>query len=134
VKSVAVRIRNRQADVLGDDLDGGYLRVYQHGGSVPASVNAALGGATMLAELTFANPAMAGPAAGGMVTANPINSDPSANESGTAHFYRTFNAADEVVEQGTVGRSGSGADMIVTTTQVAQGVEFEVTSYTHLVP
>lgn len=132
-KSVAVRIRNLQAEVLGEDLDGGYLRVYENGGANPANADAALGGATLLAELTFGSPAT-GAAAAGTVTANPINADPSANASGTAHFYRTFNALDEVVEQGAVGLSGSGAEMIVPTTTVTAGIEFQVTSYTHTVP
>lgn len=129
-KSIAVAIRNAQADVLGDALDGGYLRVYS--GSVPASADAALGGATLLAELTFGSPAVGSPS-GGTITANPINSDPSANASGTASFYRTFQSdGTTVVEQGTVGTSG--ADMTVPTTTVTAAIEFRVTAYTHSVP
>jgi hypothetical protein len=129
-KSMAAAIRNAQAQVVSDALDSGYIRVYA--GSVPASADAALGGATLLAELTFGNPSTGAPASG-VITANAINSDPSANATGTAAFYRTFQSdGTTVVEQGTVGTSG--ADMIVPTVSVVSGVEFRVTSYTHSVP
>lgn len=129
-KSIAVRIRNLQAEVLGDDLDGGFIRVYS--GSVPANADASLGAAVLLAEMTFGTPA-AGAAVAGVITANAINADPSANNSGTASFYRTYAAnGTDVTEQGTVGTSGT--DMIVPTTTVTAGIEFRVTSYTHSVP
>lgn len=128
-KSMAVRVRNLQAQVIADELDDGTIRVYS--GAVPANVDAALGGATVLAEMTFGNPSTGAPAAG-QIVANPINSDPVTNASGVATFYRTFNAADEVVEQGTVGTIN--ADMIVPTTTVTAGIEFRVTSYKHNVP
>jgi hypothetical protein len=129
---MAVRIRNLQADVVGNDLDNGFIRVYQNGGSNPADADAALGGATLLAELTFGADAFAA-ATGGVITANAVNSDPSANASGTAHFYRAWKAdGTTVTEQGTVGTSG--ADMIVPTTTVTAAVEFRITSWTHTVP
>lgn len=129
-KSLAVATRNLQADIYADQLDNGYLRIY--GGSVPANADAALGGATLLAELRFS--ATSAPAAsGGVVTMSAITPDASTDAAGTATFYRTFKAdGTTVVEQGTVGTSS--ADLIVPTTTVVLGIEFRVTSFAHTVP
>lgn len=129
-KSMSVALRNAQADLYGGELGAGYLRIYA--GPVPASADAALGGATLLAELRFGNPAF-GSARGGIVSANAINEDPSANATGIASFYRTLKSdGSTVIEQGTVGTSG--ADMLVPTTSITKGIEVSVISFTHTVP
>lgn len=103
--SVGVAARNAELDAaLEPALDSGYLRIYS--GTVPANADAALGSATLLAELRFG--ATAFPAASsGTKTANAITSGV-AVATGTPTFFRALKSdGTTVVMQGTAG-VGSG--------------------------
>jgi hypothetical protein len=117
-------------DAIRASYDAGKLRIYS--GSVPANADAALGGAVLLAELTLN--ATAFPAAsGGVLTANAITSDTSADNTGTASFFRILDSgASTVLFQGAV--STSGAELNLNTTSIVAAALVGVSSLTITIP
>ena len=122
--------RNAMLDAIRASYDAGKLRIYS--GSVPANADAALGGAVLLAELTLN--ATAFPAAsGGVLTANAITSDTSADNTGTASFFRILDSgASTVLFQGAV--STSGAELNLNTTSIVAAALVGVSSLTITIP
>lgn len=118
-----------EADALGPLLNSGLLRIYD--GSQPATANTALGAQVLLAELTFN--ATAFPAASnGVLTANAITADSSANAAGTASWFRAVKSdGTTVVMDGTVGTATS--NLILTTTTISVGLTVSCTSFVHTV-
>lgn len=103
------------------------LRIYS--GSVPATANAGIGGATLLAELAMASTPFGAAAGTGTVTktAAAIASDSSADASGTASFFRIYKSDGTTCRvQGSVGTSG--ADLNLVTTTIAAGQPVAVSS------
>lgn len=122
---------NGQADNLARRLDNGYLRLYS--GTQPGNADTAVTTQVLLAELRFS--AVSAPAAiNGILTFNPIVSDSAANESGEALWFRAV-AADgtTVVLDGSVGPTGSGSNLELSTNQIVQNALVAVTSFTHTV-
>lgn len=131
--------RDAAAEAVAALVNGGKLRIYS--GSAPADANAALSGNTLLAELTMGNPAF-GAAAAGVVTANAVTSDSSADNTGIPSFFRILTSADAVVYQGDAGDAAYGAhsarelqltDLTGThdgTAQIIAGVAVSVSSLT----
>lgn len=113
------------------EFNGGTVRIYS--GAVPANASASLGAATVLAELTLANPAFGATAVAGndvvAQTPAPI-SDSSANASGLASFFRMIDTGGTRVVQGSAGGPGSGAEMILTQPNLVLNGPVEVTSIT----
>ena len=69
---------NAEADALSDQLDGGYLRIYDDTApGQPATADIAVTTQVLLAELRFANPA-SGAAVAGVLTFSAITKDGSA--------------------------------------------------------
>lgn len=120
---------NAEADALGALLNNGYLRVYS--GSQPATADTAIGAQVLLAELRFS--ATAFPAASaGVLTANAITADSSADASGTAAWYRALKSdGTTVVMDGTVGTAS--ANMIIATTTITAAQTVSCSSFTHTV-
>jgi hypothetical protein len=83
----AVARRNEALDTITDDATSGLLRIYD--GSRPTNADTALSGNTLLATLTMGSTAFAS-ASGGVLTANAITSDSSADATGTASFARLW--------------------------------------------
>lgn len=76
-----------------------------------------------------------GPASGtGSATANglPISSIPSVD--GTAARYLVQNRDAQELWRGTVTLSGSGGDMVISSTTIVSGVAVELISFTHSMP
>ena len=110
--------KNLGLDAEFDQLDNGYKRIYS--GTRPATADTALAGNTLLAELRYAATAF-GAASGGTKSANTITSDTDAAADGTATFFRNFKSdGTTVVNDGSVGVSGSGADAIINSTNIVQ--------------
>ena len=134
------RISNASAiamcDALVDRIDiggAGKCRIYS--GTQPTDPDTAIGAQTLLAELTFSNPAFGNAAdanPGGRATANAITSDSSADATGTASFFRVINGSGTAIMDGSVGTSSS--DMIVNTTAFVAGAEVAITSWTVTMP
>lgn len=127
---------------------GGYLLVF--GGTVPANAAAASTGATLLATLGNGNSTTPShfdaPTTGTPKTLNKKSTEAvwnttlASNVTGTATFFRYVAAADAGTAadgspstltriQGTIGVGGSAADMIVPTTAVVNGTDYQVSTF-----
>jgi hypothetical protein len=127
MSSINSTIINTLLDTYGALFNSGTLKIYA--GAVPADANTAQVSPTLLGTLTFGSTAFA-TAAGRSITANPITQDTAADATGTASYYRAFKSdATTVIEQGTCGVTGSGADLIMNTTSVVVGGPIVATSF-----
>lgn len=127
---IALARRNEALDAIRDDFNSGFLRIYS--GTRPTDADTALSGNTLLAELTFS--ATAFPAAsGGVLTANAITQDSSADATGTASFARLFASnGTTVVCDLSVGTSG--AEINFATLSFVALLVVQVTSLTISLP
>jgi len=118
-------LRTTRAEVINTTLNAGagaaLLRIY--GGTRPATGGAAT---TLLAELTFADPA-APSASSGVLTASAIVADSAANATGTATWFRAVDSTAAFVMDGDVGTSGSDLNLNSTSISINQNVA--VTSF-----
>lgn len=118
---------NAQADLIGGYLDLGYLRIYD--GTQPATADTAVSTQVLLAELRFAADAFPA-ASGGVLTANAITADSSANASGTASWFRALKSdGTTAVLDGSVGTSA--ANMVIATTSITAAQTVSCSSFTH---
>jgi hypothetical protein len=96
---------NGEADFIGVALDSGYLRIYD--GTQATTADTALGAQNLLAELRFGADAFPA-ASAGVLTANAITDDSSANATGTATWARILKSdGTSVVFDGSVGTATS---------------------------
>ena len=120
-----VTVRNSRLQEIQIAIDAGpaagLLRIYD--GTRPATGGTAT---TLLAELTFSDPSFPA-AASGVLTANAINDDTSANAAGTATWFRCVDSTAGFVMDGDVGTSGS--DLNLNTTTISAGANVSVTSF-----
>lgn len=116
-------VRNAKQDAITTAAgNAALLRIYD--GTRPATGGTAT---TLLAELTCGTPFAAG-AASGVLTLGAITQDASANNSGTATWFRIVKSDGTThVMDGNVGTSGS--DLNLTTTTIASGQPVSVTSF-----
>lgn len=119
-------LRNTRLDAINTLVNAGagagLLRIYD--GSRPATGGAAT---TLLAELTFSDPAFTA-AAAGVLTASAVTDDTSANAAGTATWFRVVDSVSTFVYDGDVATSGS--DLNLNTTTFSIGLNVSVTSLT----
>ncbi len=117
-----VSLRNARLDAITTAMGANSLtRIYD--GSRPATGGTAT---TLLAELANSATFAAG-ASGGVLTANAITQDASANATGTATWGRGCTSGGTAVMDWNVGTSGS--DMNLTTTAVVITQPVSVTSF-----
>ena len=106
--------------------NGALLRIYS--GTRPADADTAPSG-TLLAELTCGTPFAPAPSSG-VVTANAITQDSSANNTGTATWFRLVDSAGTTtVIDGDVTATGGGGDLQLVTTSVVATQPVQVTSF-----
>lgn len=124
-------------DAIVDLIDGGSgagkLRIYD--GTKPANPDVAISTQTLLAELTLSDPAFGAAAdanPGGRATASSITQDSSANNSGTASWFRVVDSNNVAILDGTVGTSD--ADLILVTVTIVATQPVQVSSWTVTVP
>lgn len=117
---------NAQANAIGDALNSGFIRIYD--GAQPTDADTAVGAQVLLAELTFGADAF--PAAvAGLLTANAITSDTSANATGTASWARILASNGTTVYfDGTVGTSN--ANVVIATVSIVAGAVVSCSSFT----
>ena len=117
---------NAEADAVGAALDNGYIRIYD--GAQPTDADTAVGAQVLLAELRFGADAF--PAAvAGLLTANAITSDTSANATGTASWARILASNGTTVYfDGTVGTAS--ANVIINSTAISSGATVSCSSLT----
>lgn len=117
-------LRNARLDEITAKIDAGTgagkLRIYD--GTRPATGGTAT---TLLAELTMSDPSFPA-ASSGQMTANTITDDSSADNTGTATWFRIVDSDNNFVVDGDVGTSGS--DLNLNSTSITAGVTVEVTS------
>ena len=125
----SITARNAELDALAPLANSGYIRIYT--GGFPATPETAVSG-TLLAELQF-NATAFGAAAAGVITANAITQDSSADNTGTAGTYRALKSdGTTALWDGTV--STSGADLNLNSTSINAGVAVSVSSLTVTLP
>lgn len=123
--------RNTKLNALRTEIGAAaLLRIYS--GTPPANPGTALGGNTLLAELTCGSP-FAADAASGVLTANSITSDSSADATDTATFFRIYKSDGATcVVQGTVGGTvqATTGDLQLNTSALVSSIPVAVTSLT----
>jgi len=108
---------NAEADAVGNALNSGYIRILD--GAQPATADTAVGAQVLLAELRFGADAFPA-AAAGVITANAITADSSANATGTATWARILASDGTTVWfDGSVGTSA--ANVILNTVSIVSG-------------
>ena len=124
--------RNAMLDAITARMDLGAgpatLKIYS--GSQPPNGDAAESG-TLLATLTFSNPA-AGGAASGVLTFDAITEDSAADASNTATWARIEDSNGNNVFDGDV--NSSGAMINLNTTAVVAGGPVRINSFTITIP
>lgn len=117
---------NGEADFIGVAADSGYIRIYS--GSQPTDADTAIGAQVLLAELRFAADAF--PAAvAGVLTANAITSDSSADATGTAAWARILKSdGSSTLFDGTVGTSS--ANVVINSVAISSGATVSCSSLT----
>ena len=117
---------NAEADAVGAALDNGYIRIYD--GTQPTDADTAVGAQVLLAELRFGADAF--PAAvAGLLTANAITSDSSANATGTASWARILASNGTTVWfDGSVGTATS--NVILNSVAISAGAAVSITALT----
>jgi hypothetical protein len=122
--------RNAMVDGIATDVgNAGLLKIYD--GTQPATIATAIGAQVLLAQLTCGTP-FAAAASGGVLTANAITQDASADATGTASWYSLQTSAGVRVVEGSVGTSGS--DLNLNTVSIVAGGPVAVTSFTYTAP
>lgn len=118
----SVTVRNAMLEAIKTTIGSGI--VFRLFGSVPANCAAADPG-TALAEFSVSSPYF-GTASGGSMSLSGTWRDPVANEDGFAAGFRIYESTGATCHiQGTLGTSGSGADLIVDTIEtLASGGKF----------
>lgn len=122
---------NSIVDLIDAGAAAGTISIYD--GAMPADANTAIGTQTLLATLTFSDPAF-GDAVDGVATAGAITSDASADATGTASWARIADSDGNAVADVDVGASGDGATVTLNTTAITAGGEVELTAFTVTMP
>lgn len=130
----AVLARNAMLQALIDRLNLGAgpatLKVYS--GTQPANGDTVLSGNTLLATLTFSDPAAPAPS-GGVITFSAITEDSSADAAATATFARIQDSDGNNVFDGDVKADGTGM-INFNRTDFAVGGPVRITSFTITLP
>lgn len=120
---------NAQADLLARQLDAGFLRIYD--GAQPASADTAITTQLMLAELELPDPSAAA-AVDGVLTFTPAPAV--AEAASAAAWYRLFKVdGSTAVLDGSVGVTGSTANLQLSTVDLIVGAIVAVTAFQHTV-
>lgn len=121
----ATTLRTARASQIVAAIDAGAgagkLRLYN--GTRPATGGAVT---TLLAELTFSDPC--GTVTNGVLTFSAITSDASADNTGTATWFRIVDSTGAFVLDGTITVTGGGGDITMTSTSIQAGVTVDGTS------
>jgi hypothetical protein len=124
--STALAIAQLQAAC--DAADGGELVIYQ--GTAPASVDTPISTEIPLVVFTLDTPSFEAPASSSVgATAEMIAPAPAiAATTGTAQFFRIFDAGGDAIFQGGVSDS-PGSELTVASTAVVSGVSIAIVEF-----
>lgn len=124
----AIAACNGVVDLHDAGAGAGYVEIRT--GSPPADVDAAATG-TLLGTCPLSDPAFGAAVddnPGAIATANAITDDSSADATGTAGYFRSFDSDANEVTQGTCGTTD--ADMIMNDTSIVAAQSIAVSSWT----
>jgi hypothetical protein len=129
--ALSPKLANNAASVAADAVTAlvntGYLRIYD--GTQPATPDTAITTQVLLAELRFSATAF-GAAANGVAAANAITADPSADNTGTATWFRALKSDGTTpVFDGSVGTSG--ANLNLNAVAISAGAAVSVSAFTY---
>jgi len=123
--------RNAAADAICALADSGLVRIYT--ATRPANPQTAAAG-TLLATLTL-NATAFGAAVAGVATANAITSDSSADDTGTAAWFRVLQSdGTTVLWDGDVTATGGGGDITFSTVSFVAAAVIAMTSLSYTEP
>lgn len=129
ISNLAARNACDEVTVLLDAGAGaGKLRIYD--GTQPADVDTAITSQILLAELTLSDPAFGAAGdgnPGGQAVAGTITDDSSANNTGTATWFRAVDSNGNAVIDGSAGVSS--ADLILDSVSITAGQTVKVNSW-----
>lgn len=124
---IAVAVADAMANAAGPLANGGSIKIYT--GAQPATVATAASG-TLLGTLTLSATAF-GSSSSGTITANAITGDSSADNSGTAGWFRAFKSdGTTAIIDGSVTATGGGGDMQLDSVAIVAGGTISVSSWT----
>lgn len=130
---LAVATQNALADQVDTDINAGAgagtIKIYD--GTQPATADTAITTQTLLATLTFSDPAF-GAASAGVITASTITGDSSADATGTATWARIEDSDSNTIFDCDV--STSGATINLNSTAIVAGASVDITSFTITMP
>src|SRR5262245_21617591 len=125
--SLANVAANAAADAVCALANTGYLRIYS--GTQAANADTAIGAQVLLAELRFGATAF-GASVAGVATANAITSDSSADNTGTATWFRVLKSdGTTALWDGSVGTSG--ANLNLNSVAISAGAAVSISSFTY---
>jgi len=116
-------------DLIDAGAGAGTLKFYT--ATIPTNADTALGAQTLLATLTFSDPAF-GAASNGVATASAITSDTSADATGTVTWGRIADSNALTIMDVVIGTSGE--DINLNTAAIVSGATVAVTALTVTVP
>ena len=120
---------NAENDALTALANNGYLRIYT--ATRPANADTAASG-TLLAELRL-NATAFGASSNGLATANAITADTSADNGGTAAWFRVLRSdGTSVLWDGEVGTTG--CDLNLNSVTIGAGANVSISAFTHTIP
>jgi hypothetical protein len=127
---LAVARRNAALDNILGNANNGILRIYD--GAQPADADTAITTQVILAELTMGATAFPA-AAGGASAANAITNDSSANNTGTATWFRLFKSDGvTAILDGSAGTAT--VNLVLNSAAISSGAIVSVTSFTVTFP
>jgi hypothetical protein len=133
--SISQAVAKAMCDTLVDAIDAGSPpgTIAIRSGTRPATTDTAVTG-TLLATLTFSNPAFgaATTASPSVATASAITSDSSADNTGTATWFRIFTGSGTAIADGNVGTSGE--DLNLNTVSIVAGAVVSISAGTISMP
>ena len=124
----SVAVRNAQLDQLESTIGTApLLRIYT--GTPPADCATAASG-TLLAEMTLPSDWLAAASSGSKAKSGTW-SDSSANNTGTAGYWRIYDSAGTTCHaQGTVTATGGGGDLTLDNTSIASAQAVTINTFT----
>lgn len=130
---IGATTRNAMLDALVArmNLGSGPATLKLYSGTQPATADTALSGNTLLATLTFSDPAAPG-ASAGVITFSTITEDSSADATATATFARIQDSDGNVVFDGDVNTAASM--IVLNTTSIVTGGPVRISSFTITMP
>lgn len=120
---------NAVVDLLDAGAGAGYIQI--RSGPRPTTANDAATG-TLLATLTYSDPAFGSANGSGVATASAITGDSSADNTGTASWARLFDSTGATVADLSVGTSG--AEINLDSVSIVAGGTVSITSMTVTMP